>query len=111
VLFALLAVVAWTALGEGAEYASFPLDEKPAYGDGLLHVVRVDPAKADLRFGLAAARRPAAERPGDGDRHLDHDRLAHVEDDSPRNVFHLQSPEAGLRSSNLRRPPSIRRPA
>lgn len=38
-----LIAAAWIALGPGAEYAAF---------DGI-HVVRVDPARVELRFGLA----------------------------------------------------------
>lgn len=42
------------SLGPGVEYGELPLTDKPPMGDGLLHFVRVDPSRAELRFGLAA---------------------------------------------------------
>jgi hypothetical protein len=42
------------ALGPGVDYGELQLVDKPQAGDGLLHYVRVDPSKADLRLGLAA---------------------------------------------------------
>jgi len=41
--------VEWKELQPGVAYATIRLAEKPAYGDGLLHVVRVDPAVAPIR--------------------------------------------------------------
>jgi hypothetical protein len=52
-VIALLAA-AFVALGPGVEHGELQLTDKPQAGDGLLHFVRVDPAKAELRFGLAA---------------------------------------------------------
>lgn len=55
----------WRALGKGIEYRTFTLDENAAIADGLLHVVRVDPAVATLDVGLASLdgsdKRTAAE--------------------------------------------------
>jgi len=45
---------AWRSLGRGAEYAAIALWPRPAAGDGLLHVVRVDPALAAIRVRMAA---------------------------------------------------------
>jgi hypothetical protein len=44
----------WRSLGRGAEYAAIALSPRPALGDGLLHVVRVDPSQATLRVRMAA---------------------------------------------------------
>ena len=44
----------WRALGPGADYAAIAISPRPTIGDGLLHVVRVDPARAALRTRLAA---------------------------------------------------------
>jgi hypothetical protein len=44
----------WRSLGPGAEYAAIALSPKPVIGDGLLHVVRVDPSQATLRVRMAA---------------------------------------------------------
>jgi hypothetical protein len=44
----------WRSLGRGVEYATFALSPKPAIGDGLLRVVRVDPSLATLRVRVAA---------------------------------------------------------
>src|SRR4051812_49805164 len=41
--------VEWKELQPGVAYAAIRIAEKPAYGDGLLHVVRVDPAVAPIR--------------------------------------------------------------
>jgi phosphodiester glycosidase len=41
--------IEWKALQAGVDYATVRVAEKPTYGDGLLHVVRVDPAKAALQ--------------------------------------------------------------
>ena len=43
----------WRSLGPGAEYAAIALSPKPVIGDGLLHVVRVDPSQATLRVRMA----------------------------------------------------------
>jgi len=45
---------AWRSLGGGAEYAAIGLSPRPAIGDGLLHVVRVDPSQATIRVRMAA---------------------------------------------------------
>ncbi|HEV3075876.1 MAG TPA: phosphodiester glycosidase family protein [Thermoanaerobaculia bacterium] len=45
---------AWRSLGRGAEYAAIALSPRPALGDGLLHVVRVDPSQATIRVRMAA---------------------------------------------------------
>jgi hypothetical protein len=56
--FALASVPAgavnWHGLGAGVEYAAIAIVPKPEIGDGRLHVVRIDPAKATLRPRLAA---------------------------------------------------------
>jgi hypothetical protein len=44
----------WRSLGRGAEYAAITLSPKPAIGDGLLHLVRVDPSRATIRARTAA---------------------------------------------------------
>ena len=44
----------WRSLGRGAEYAAIAFSPKPALGDGLLHVVRVDPSQATIRVRMAA---------------------------------------------------------
>jgi hypothetical protein len=49
-----LFVAGVVALGPGVDYGELPLTDKPSAGDGLLHFVRIDPAKAELRFGLAS---------------------------------------------------------
>lgn len=56
----------WQPLARGIEYRTFALQDAPAIGDGLLHVVRVTPADVTLDLGLAsqdpaAGRRTAAE--------------------------------------------------
>jgi hypothetical protein len=56
-LLALLVAAApapWTQVAPGVEYRAFVLEPAPAEGDGLAHVVRVDPAVASLGFGLAS---------------------------------------------------------
>lgn len=45
----------WRSLGPGVEYATFQLVAKPSLGDGRLHVVRVEPAQAQLTLALASA--------------------------------------------------------
>jgi hypothetical protein len=44
----------WHMLGAGVDYAAIAIAPRPAIGDGLLHVVRVDPARATLRARLAS---------------------------------------------------------
>lgn len=55
----LLTVAEWKPVGAGVEYRTFPFDQ------GVLHVVRIDPAKAELGLGLRSreggATRTAAE--------------------------------------------------
>ena len=41
--------IAWRSVVSGVEYAAIALKPKPAIGDGLLHVVRIDPAQARVR--------------------------------------------------------------
>lgn len=45
---------AWTPVGPGVEYRAFVVEPKPAAGDGLAHVVRIDASVATLGFGLAS---------------------------------------------------------
>ncbi len=44
----------WRSLGRGAEYAAIALSPRPALGDGLLHVVRVEPSQVTMRVRMAA---------------------------------------------------------
>ncbi|HEY0881987.1 MAG TPA: phosphodiester glycosidase family protein [Archangium sp.] len=58
-MFALVALVLavplpFKPLAPGIEYATVKWIEKPSSGDGTLHIVRIDPAKADLHFALAS---------------------------------------------------------
>jgi hypothetical protein len=46
--------VAWKPLATGIEYAAVPLQEARGIGDGLLHVVRIDPRRAAFQPGLAS---------------------------------------------------------
>jgi len=48
-------VSAWRTLADGVEYATFTLATEPESGDGLLHVVRIDPSRAELRALVASA--------------------------------------------------------
>ena len=48
------AAPAWRTLGPGVDYVAIAISPRPTIGDGLLHVVRVDPARAALRTRLAA---------------------------------------------------------
>jgi len=50
----------WKELQAGVSYATIRVADKPAYGDGLFHVVRVDPAKAGLRAYAASLDRVEA---------------------------------------------------
>lgn len=47
-------VAEWRAVVPGVEYRTFVLDARPRAGDGLAHVVRIDPAVAKLDVGLAS---------------------------------------------------------
>jgi uncharacterized protein YigE (DUF2233 family) len=38
--------IAWQHLQDGVAYAAVPFVERPSHGDGLLHVVRIDPRRA-----------------------------------------------------------------
>jgi hypothetical protein len=44
----------WVPLGAGVEYRTFQLGEPSDERDALLHVVRVEPSRADLAFGLVS---------------------------------------------------------
>lgn len=44
----------WTGVAPGVELRTFPLADKPAAGDGLLTVVRIDPGTARLDLALAS---------------------------------------------------------
>jgi len=44
----------WRTVADGIEYATFTLATDPDYGDGLLHVVRVDASRVELRASLAS---------------------------------------------------------
>lgn len=48
------APVEWKGVAPGVEYRAFVIEAKPASGDGLAHVVRIDPSIAKLDFGLAS---------------------------------------------------------
>lgn len=50
----------WRALQPGVEYRAFTFLEQPDIGDGVLHVVRVDPARAALQLALASEARDQA---------------------------------------------------
>jgi phosphodiester glycosidase len=45
---------AWKPLAAGVEYAASRLPAAPSPGDGVLHVVRIDPRSATLDLGLAS---------------------------------------------------------
>ncbi|MCU0697123.1 MAG: phosphodiester glycosidase family protein [Myxococcaceae bacterium] len=53
-LSALAQAVAFQPLQPGVEYGTLTLTKRPEAGDGKLHVVRVDPALAELDLGLAS---------------------------------------------------------
>lgn len=44
----------WRELGQGIEYATFPMVLVPKSGDGRLHVVRITPGQASLQLLLAS---------------------------------------------------------
>lgn len=54
VALVLAAPLPFKAVAPGIEYAAVAWVEAPSTGDGVLHVVRIDPTKADLRVGLAS---------------------------------------------------------
>ena len=54
----------WRALAPGVEYRTFDLVKQPEAGDGRLHVVRVDPSKAELDLALASAHEGATKTAG-----------------------------------------------
>lgn len=59
ILTALLAAVAtaapaWRPIAPGIEYAAVPVERPVSAGDGILHVVRIDPARAELRAHMAS---------------------------------------------------------
>ncbi len=58
-MFALVALVlaaplTFEALAPGIEYGTTPWIAQPAFGDGVLHVVRIDSKKAELVTGFAS---------------------------------------------------------
>ena len=54
VVLVLAAALQLEELAPGVEYGTTPWIEKASIGDGLLHVVRIDPKKVELRIGLAS---------------------------------------------------------
>ncbi len=44
----------WRPLSQAISYRTFELQRAPTAGDGLLHVVRIDPTRAHFEFGLAS---------------------------------------------------------
>jgi hypothetical protein len=55
----------WRSVGEGIEYAQVPFVENPTHGDGLLHVVRVDPERVEFHAVLASERSVANRTAGE----------------------------------------------
>lgn len=55
----------WQVLERGVEYATFTLVSKPTAGDGLLHVVRIDPNQVELRAVLASEQQVPLRTAGD----------------------------------------------
>jgi hypothetical protein len=53
-LLAATPVLDWKPLAKGVEYRTFALEAHPSAGDGLLHVVRIEPSVATLELGLAS---------------------------------------------------------
>ncbi len=49
------AEISWKPIATGVEYAAQKVMDNPAAGDGVLHIVRIDPAKAKLRSLMASA--------------------------------------------------------
>jgi hypothetical protein len=47
-------VSTWRPVASGVEYATVPVEKPIGIGDGILHVVRIDPARAELRAHLAS---------------------------------------------------------
>lgn len=62
VLLAATPVPDWKPLAKGVEYRTFTLEENASIADGLLHVVRIDPAQAQLDLGLASAEAQHSKR-------------------------------------------------
>lgn len=54
--------VTWRPIASGVEYAAIALEPRPAIGDGVLHVVRVDPKQARVR-ALAVSQLGGTIRP------------------------------------------------
>jgi hypothetical protein len=53
-LLAAAPALTWKPLAEGVELTTVQMDAKPAYADGNMQVVRINPQKARLEFGLAS---------------------------------------------------------
>ena len=45
----------WTAISSGVEYTAQKIIDDPVVGDGVLHLVRIDPAQAKLRLLMASS--------------------------------------------------------
>ena len=54
IVFAQAEAKSWKRLASGVEYRVFDVKPKPAISDGKLHVVRIDPEKAQLKLVLAS---------------------------------------------------------
>lgn len=54
-LFASASQPQWQSLKPGVEYGVLTIVDKPSHGDGRLHIVRIDPAKAKLVMRAATA--------------------------------------------------------
>jgi len=44
----------WRPVAAGVEYAALPIEKPVESGDGVLHVLRIDPARAELRAHMAS---------------------------------------------------------
>jgi hypothetical protein len=55
----------WRSLGNGIDYAKVLFVTNPTHGDGLLHVVRVDPERVELHAVLASEKRVANRTAGE----------------------------------------------
>lgn len=44
----------WRSLAVGIEYGAFPIKPLPEIGDGIIHIVRLDPARVTLKLFLAS---------------------------------------------------------
>lgn len=93
VLAASPAAVEWRALAPGVEYGTFELLKQPEAGDGRLHVVRIDPARAALDLALASEGDGTLRTAGEW---ADHGRFVAVinagmyQTDYRKNVGHLR---------------------